>query len=172
MLRCLPSDDAGTTQESRADRVVLDWTGEPDRADQLSHYDLLDQAGRAAATLVRLGVRSGDRVAVHLPLVPESVVATLACGHLQVVRTTLSVSLSAAELALGVRQSGARVLITADGGFWDGELRPAKRVLDRALALGCHEVRSVLVVNRISRPVSWTPSRDQWWHEALADVGS
>ncbi|MFI9049247.1 AMP-binding protein [Streptomyces sp. NPDC053427] len=168
------ADDARDDQEPQASRIALTWTGEPGRMEELTHGMLLDQADRAAAALKRLGVRAGDRVAVHLPLVPESVIATLACGRLDAIRTTLPVSLTVPELVARTRESDARVLITADAAFWDGAIRPVKAVLDHALARGGAadrgEGRTVLVVNRCARPVSWTPGRDRWWHEALDDA--
>ncbi|MGV4923232.1 AMP-binding protein [Streptomyces sp. HJ7] len=142
--------------------------------EELTHGALLHQAERAAATLARLGVRAGDRVAVHLPLVPESVIATLACGRLDAIRTTLPVSLTVPELAARLGESRTGVLITADAAFWDGSVRPVKPVLDHALARSAANgsgrlPHTVLVVNRCSRPVSWKPGRDKWWHEALAE---
>ncbi|MFH8366019.1 AMP-binding protein [Streptomyces sp. NPDC018031] len=147
-------------------RVALRWISEPDRTEELTHGELLDQAARAAEALTRLGVRAGDRVAVHLPLVPESVVVTLACGRIDAVRCSLPVGLRADQLRARLRELGASVLITADGDQRAGETRSLKPVVDRALA-GCSEVRNVLVVHRVARPVSWTPGRDLWWHEAL-----
>ncbi|MFF4954547.1 AMP-binding protein [Streptomyces chattanoogensis] len=165
------ADDSRDIQEPEASRIALTWTGEPGRMEELTHGTLLDQADRAAAALARFGVRAGDRVAVHLPLVPESVIATLACGRLDAMRVTLPVSLTVPELVARTRESGARVMITADAAFWDGAIRPVKAVLDHALArggaAGGTEDRTVLVVNRCARPVSWTPGRDRWWHEAL-----
>ncbi|UNO41519.1 AMP-binding protein [Streptomyces sp. MST-110588] len=168
MLRRVTPQQAGTQREAEGLPLALTWTGEPGRVERLTHGMLLDQAARATTALRRLGVRDGDRVAVHLPLVPESVIATMACGRLGAVRTSLPVSATAAELADLTKQCGARVVITANAGFWDGAVRPVKPVLDRALRRDCPDVRSVLVVNRSARPVAWTPGRDHWWHEALA----
>ncbi len=165
------ADDAREVQEPDASQIALTWSGEPGRLEELTHGMLLEQAGRAAAALARYGVRAGDRVAVHLPLVPESVIATLACGRLEAIRTTLPVSLTVPELAARIRETGIRVLITADAAFWDGAIRPVKPVLDHALARTATAgglPHTVLVVNRCSRPVSWKPGRDKWWHEALA----
>ncbi|MFD8547453.1 AMP-binding protein [Streptomyces sp. NPDC059649] len=167
------ADPAGEIQEPDSSRIALTWSGEPGRLEELTHGALLDQAERAAGALTRLGVRAGDRVAVHLPLVPESVIATLACGRLEAIRTTLPVSLTVPELVARTRESSARVVITADAAFWDGAVRPVKPLLDHALARaaasGGTPVQKVLVVNRCSRPVSWKPTRDLWWHEALED---
>ncbi|WP_078888657.1 AMP-binding protein [Streptomyces sclerotialus] len=182
MLRCLPSEPADPNlapqatnltprvrkHASRVRKLALSWTGEPGRVEELTHGQLLDQSERAAAALARFGVRAGDRVAVHLPLVPESVIATLACGRIDAVRSSLPVSLRAPEIAGRLRSSGANVVITADAGFWDGAVRPVKATLDRALAGGGTDVRTVLVVSRCPRPVAWRPGRDHWWHESLA----
>ncbi|UZJ30956.1 AMP-binding protein [Streptomyces endophytica] len=165
------AEPAGEIQEPDSSRIALTWSGEPGRLEELTHGMLLDQAERAARALTRLGVQAGDRVAVHLPLVPESVIATLACGRLEAIRTTLPVSLTVPELVARTRESSARVVITADAAFWDGAVRPVKPLLDHALAraaaAGGASVQKVLVVNRCSRPVSWKPNRDLWWHEAL-----
>ena len=150
----------------QAERGVLRWISEPDRTEELTHAEVLDQAARAAAALTRLGVRAGDRVAVHLPLVPESVIATLACGRLDVVRVSLPVGLRSHELQERIHETGARVVITADGEQRCGEDQPLKRLVDRALTC-CPDVRAVLVVHRLARPVSWTPGRDMWWHDEL-----
>jgi acyl-coenzyme A synthetase/AMP-(fatty) acid ligase len=151
----------------QAARVALRWISEPDRTEELTHVELLDQAARAATALARLGVGAGDRVAVHLPLVPESVIATMACGYLEAVRTTLPVGLRPNELRDRLGEVDAKLLITADGDVLRGEPYPLKPVVDRAL-VGSLAIRRVLVVHRIGRPVPWTPGRDMWWHDALA----
>ncbi|WP_405742650.1 AMP-binding protein [Streptomyces sp. NBC_01525] len=174
----MTSEHADGPSEPRASRrpggsrAALTWSGEPGRLEELTHGMLLDRAERAAAVLRRLGVGAGDRVAVHLPLIPESVIVTLACGQLDAVRATLPVQLTAPQLAARVRESGARVLVTADAAFWDGAVRPVKPVLDRALHHATRRdatepIAPVLVVSRCARPVGWTPGRDRWWHEEL-----
>ncbi|MER7397709.1 AMP-binding protein [Streptomyces sp. NPDC000151] len=166
----MPSEPIDSCLAPQATEIALSWTGEPGRVEELTHGQLLDRSSRAAAALTRFGVRAGDRVAVHLPLVPESVIATLACGRIDAVRSTLPVSLTAPELAARVKESGANVVITADAAFWDGAVRPVKATIDRALSGGGTDVRTVLVVNRCPRPVAWHPGRDRWWHEVL-DAG-
>ncbi|MFC6067787.1 AMP-binding protein [Streptomyces ochraceiscleroticus] len=168
MLRCVPSEPIDPSPDPHAPEIALSWTGEPGRVEELTHSQLIGRSSRAAAALTRFGVRAGDRVAVHLPLVPESVIVTLACGRIDAVRTTLPVSLTAPELAARVRESGARVVITADAAFWEGAVRPVKSTIDRALSRGGTDVESVLVVNRCPRPIAWHPDRDHWWHEILA----
>ncbi|UGY91904.1 AMP-binding protein [Streptomyces gobiensis] len=138
----------------------------PVPAAEFIHTRLVDQARRAAAALTRLGVHGGERVAALLPMTPESVVTTMACGRLGARRFTLPIGDPAYLLRDRIQESGAGVVITADGCFYGDRYYPAKRILDRALA-DCPAVRSVLVVHRMARPVPWTPGRDHWWHEAL-----
>ncbi|POX41524.1 acetyl-CoA synthetase [Streptomyces sp. Ru73] len=174
MLRRVPSEPADPSlvpHPTHPAKPALSWAGELGRVEELTHDQLIDRSARAATVLARFGIRAGDRVAVHLPLVPESVIATLACGRIDAVRTTLPVSLRPAELTARLRDSGASVVITADAGFWDGAVRPVKAAVDRALAGGGTEVRTVLVVSRCPRPVAWHPGRDHWWHESLAAAG-
>ncbi|MFF9481239.1 AMP-binding protein [Streptomyces sp. NPDC014733] len=174
----MTSEHADGPREPRASRrpggsrPALTWSGEPGRLEELTHGMLLDRAERAATVLRRLGVGAGDRVAVHLPLVPESVIVTLACGQLDAIRTTLPVQLTAPQLAERIQGTDARVLVTADAAFWEGSVRPVKPVLDRALHhTACREVTApVLVVSRCARPVGWLPGRDHWWHDELAQV--
>ncbi|MCX2968176.1 MULTISPECIES: AMP-binding protein [Streptomyces] len=144
-------------------------TRAPAPAAEYVHTRLLKQTRRAAATLSRLGVRPGERVGVLLPMCPESVVTTMACGRMDALRVTLPWDGSALLLREAVQRSGAGVLVVADTGVRAGRRYAAKRTLDRALA-DCPNVRSVLVVHQSGGPVPWTPGRDQWWHEALATL--
>ncbi|MBL1067429.1 AMP-binding protein [Streptomyces sp. 7-21] len=135
-------------------------------ADVLSHAQLLRQGERAAWALTRLGLKAGDAVTVLLPMCLESVVVTLACVRLGVLRKTLPVTGCHASLRAGIRASGSRVVISAGSCLSEGKPVHVKARLDRALA-DCPGVRSVVVVPQVARPVPWVPGRDLWWHEAL-----
>ncbi|MDT0343113.1 AMP-binding protein [Streptomyces litchfieldiae] len=136
-------------------------------ADVLSHAQLLREGERAAGALARLGVRAGDPLPVLLPMCLESVVVTLACVRLSVLRVSLTLGTHPRLLRERIRGSGARVVVTADSCQADGRAIGVKAALDRALT-GCPEVETVLVVPQLARPVPWHPGRDRWWHEALA----
>lgn len=136
-------------------------------ADVLSHSQLLEQGGRAAAVLRRLGVDHGDELAVLLPMCLESVVVTLACIRTGALRTAIPSEESPAAARQRIRASGAAVVITADNSLTEDGVQPVKTWLDRAL-VGCPGVRHVLVVPQVARPVPWVPGRDRWWHEELA----
>jgi hypothetical protein len=136
-------------------------------ADVLGHAQLLRQGTQAAHALTSLGVRDGDPVAVLLPMSLESVVVTLACIRIGAMRITLPVGDHLGFVRNRIRTSGARIVITANSCRSDGSVLDVKAGLDRAL-WGCPEVRSVLVVPQLGRPIPWVPGRDMWWHEALA----
>ncbi|MBB5939819.1 AMP-binding protein [Streptomyces zagrosensis] len=158
---------SGTVSGGSGEPVALRWVGEQGRGEEFTHSQLLDQATCASSMLTTLGVGSGDRVAVMLPLVPESVVTTLACGRLDASRVSLPMGEPVGALRERIRESGARVLITVDGVLRDGRAYGLKTALDRALT-GCPEVAAVLVVHRLGLPVRWVAGRDHWWHESLA----
>ncbi|MBU7598450.1 AMP-binding protein [Streptomyces sp. P38-E01] len=146
----------------------------PDSSDNLPptpgaefiHFQLVAQAKQAAGTLRSLGVTAGEHVAVLLPMAPESVVVTMACGRLAAIRTTLPLGEPAGMLRRRLVESGARVVITADSCYYNEQRYAAKKVLDAALT-GCPAVERVLVVHRLPGPVPWSPDRDLWWHQAL-----
>ncbi|MBW1597706.1 AMP-binding protein [Streptomyces sp. JJ38] len=134
------------------------------------HPRLLGQARLAAGALRRLGAVSGERVAVLLPMSPESVVVTMACGRLDALRVSLPMGAPEPTLRQALREAGARILVVADACEHAGGLYPAKQQADRVLA-DCPTVRSVIVVHHVPRPVPWVPGRDLWWHQALDRLG-
>ncbi|SFC17887.1 AMP-binding protein [Streptomyces aidingensis] len=136
-------------------------------ADVLTHVQLLDRGKRAASLLAGLGVRSGDRVAVALPMCLESLVITLACVRIGALRVSLPPGDGSGLVRHRLRTSGARVVVTADSCRHEGTVLPVKAALERALA-GSTRVETVLVVQLLARPVPWTPGRDLWWHETPA----
>ena len=161
-------------------RVALHFEGEPGDTRTLTYADLLREVSRAANALEALGVRSGDRVAIYLPMIPEAVVAMLACARIGAVHSVVFGGFSAEALRSRIADAEAVLVITADGGFRRGSATALKPAVDEAVgaadALGPIEasgagattVRHVLVVRRTGQDVSWTPGRDVWWHEALA----
>ncbi|WP_153395945.1 acetate--CoA ligase [Ornithinicoccus halotolerans] len=148
------------------DRVALHWVGEPGDARDLTYADLHDQVQRAANALTDLGVREGDRVAIYLPMVPEAVVAMLACARLGAPHSVVFGGFSADALRTRIADAEAKVVITADGGYRKGSASALKPAVDAAVS-GDSTVEKVLVVRRTGGEVDWTEGRDVWWHEAL-----
>jgi acetyl-CoA synthetase len=150
----------------RGDKVAYHWIGEPGDTRTLTYAQLKDEVSRAANALVELGVQTGDRVAIYMPMIPETVVAMLACARIGAPHTVVFGGFSADALSGRIQDCDARVLITADGGYRRGAPSALKPAVDEALR-SCPDVRSVLVVRRTGQDVEWTDGRDVWWHELV-----
>jgi acetyl-CoA synthetase len=155
------------------DKVAIHWVGEPaDDTRDITYADLMDQVCRAANALTDLGVQKGDRVAIYMPMIPEVVVAMLACARLGAPHTVVFGGFSADALASRVIDCQAKVIITADGGYRRGAPSALKPAVDEAVAKvaaagGGSVVEHVVVVRRTGQDVSWDEGRDVWWHDVV-----
>jgi acetyl-CoA synthetase len=149
------------------DRVAYHWVGEPEGDTRTVTYaDLLREVSKAANALEAIGVQAGDRVCIYMPMIPEAVVAMLACARIGAPHSVVFGGFSAEALASRILDADARVVVTADGGFRRGAPSALKPHVDEALAQ-CPTVRAVVVVRRTGQEVSWTDGRDRWWHELV-----
>ncbi len=149
------------------DRVAIHWEGEPGDTRTITYAELQEEVSRAANALAELGVEQGDRVAIYLPMIPEAVVAFLACARLGAPHSVIFGGFSAQALYDRIDDAKAKVVITADGGYRRGSVFALKPAVDDALDRGETSVTSVMVVKRGGNDVAWTDGRDVWWHEAL-----
>jgi len=156
------------------DKVALHWVGEPqDDARDLTYSDLKDEVCKAANALTELGVEKGDRVAIYMPMIPETTVAMLACARLGAPHTVVFGGFSADALASRVVDCGAKVIITSDGGYRRGAPSALKPAVDEAVAKAAEkdqQVEKVLVVRRTGQDLGddgWVEGRDVWWHDAV-----
>ncbi|WP_030022550.1 acetate--CoA ligase [Streptomyces monomycini] len=151
------------------DRVALHFEGEPGDTRSITYAQLQREVSQAANALTELGVTAGDRVAIYLPMIPEAVIAMLACARLGAPHSVVFGGFSADALATRINDADARVVITADGGYRRGKPSALKPAVDEALTRpGTENVRSVLVVRRTGQPdVAWTEGRDVWWHDIV-----
>jgi acetyl-CoA synthetase len=155
------------------DRVALHWEGEPGDRRDVTYAELTDEVKRAANVLTELGIGEHDRVAIYLPMIPEAVVAMLACARIGAIHSVVFGGFSADSLASRIDDAEASLVITADGGYRKGKVFPLKPVVDEALAKAeGATVRNVLVVRRGENEVPWTEGRDLWWHETVADASN
>ena len=148
------------------DQVALHWEGEPGDTRTITYADLKREVCRAANALTELGVRKGDRVAIYMPMIPETAIAMLACARLGAPHSVVFGGFSADALKGRIQDADARVVITADGGYRRGAASALKPAVDQALT-ECPDVRTVLVVRRTGQDVDWTESRDVWWHDVV-----
>ncbi len=149
------------------DRVAYHWFGDPEGDNRsITYAQLQTMVCQAANALTELGVTTGETVAIYMPMIPETVVAMLACARLGAPHTVVFGGFSADALKSRILDCDARTVITADGGFRRGAPSPLKPAVDDALK-ECPDVRHVLVVRRTGEDVEWNPGRDVWWHEAV-----
>ena len=149
-------------------RVALIWEGEPPgEVRRITYGELHADVNRFGNVLKGLGVKRGDRVAIYLPMVPEVAVAMLACARIGAVHTVVFGGFSAESLRDRINDAGAKVLITADGGYRRGAIVPLKSNADDALA-GTPGIEHVVVLRRTGQTVSFKTGRDLWWTELMA----
>ncbi len=153
----------------RRNKAALIWEGEPGDTRVLTYHDLHREVCRFANVLKRLGVQSGDRVGIYMPLVPEAVVAMLACARIGATQSVVFGGFSADALRSRLNDAHAKVLVTADGGYRRGGVVPLKANADEALR-DAPSVESVVVVRRTGDTVAMKGGRDRWWHELMEQV--
>ncbi|MFS8856239.1 acetate--CoA ligase [Synechococcus sp. H55.7] len=149
----------------RRHKPALIWEGEPGDTRTLTYEQLHREVCRWANGLKSLGIQKGDRVGIYMPMIPEAVMAMLACARIGAAHTVVFGGFSAEALKERLRDAEAKVVITADGGWRKDAIVPLKPQVDLALAEGVPSVEKVLVVQRTGQAVSMIPDRDIWWHE-------
>lgn len=152
------------------DRVAISWEGEPGDRRELTYGELLVEVSTLARALRSLGLGRGDVVALHLGLVPETVVAMLACARIGAVHAVLPTALPAEALADRLEGLAAKVLFTQDGAWRHGTIMPLKTAADEALT-AVDGIEHTIVVRRTGLDVAWYEG-DRWYHDlVLADRG-
>jgi len=151
--------------EGRGDRIAFLFEGEPGDSKQITYSQLLTEVKKCANALTSLGIKSGDRVAIYMPMIPEAAIAMLACARVGAAHSVVFGGFSADSLLARIQDADASLVITADGGFRKGSAFALKSIVDEALK-GKTNVKNVLVVRRTGQEVSFT-TRDIWWHELV-----
>lgn len=155
--------------EGRGDQVAIHWVGEPGDTRDITYSDLLAETCRFANALKSRGIKSGDRVLIYMPMVPEAAVAMLACARIGAVHSVVFGGFSATSIKDRLEDSEAIAIVTADGGWRRGSIVPLKENVDAALA-SYDRVETVFVLRRCGNEVTMQGGRDLWWHEAIAEV--
>jgi acetyl-CoA synthetase len=154
-------------EAGNGDRVAIHWEGEPvGDSRTLTYSDLLEQVCKAANALTDLGVKAGDRIAIYMPMVPEAIVAMLACARLGALHSVVFAGFSATALKARIEDAEAKLVITTDGQYRRGKAVSLKESVDEAVD-GQASVEHVLVVRRTGIDVPWTEGRDLWWDETV-----
>ena len=149
------------------DKVAILFEGEPGDTKSYTYTELLAETKKAANALLDMGIVDGDRVAIYMPMIPETVIAMLAVARIGAVHSVVFGGFSADSLRSRVNDAQAKLVITADGGFRKGKAHPLKEAVDHALQdNSCPSIEHVLVVQRTHTDVAMS-AKDVWWHEAL-----
>ena len=155
----------------RKNKAAIIWEGEPGEIKTLTYQQLHSEVCRFANILKKLGVVSGDRVALYMPLVPALAVAMLACARIGATHTVIFGGFSADAIRDRVNDGQCKVIVTADGGYRRGVEIKLKTIVDEAAAQ-CPVVEHVVVFQRTGSKVSMKPGRDHWWHEMTKTVNA
>jgi acetyl-CoA synthetase len=151
----------------RRNKAAIIWEGEPGERRVLTYFELHREVSKFANVLRGLGVKTGDRVGIYLPMVPEAAIAMLACARIGATHSVVFGGFSAEAVRDRMNDATASVVITADGGYRRGAIVPLKANVDASLT-GCPSVRHVVVVRRTGETVPMHAGRDHWWHELMA----
>ena len=168
-----------------ANKAALIWEGEPATEGKpgeervLTYRQLHREVCQFANVLKRHGIRKGDRILIYLPMVPEAAISMLACARIGAVHSVVFGGFSAQSVADRIADSGAKLVVTADGGYRRGSVVPLKKNVDDALALKTADgkllaatITNVLVLRRTGSDIPMQESRDLWWHDEVKKVGA
>ncbi|MCD4805915.1 MAG: acetate--CoA ligase [Desulfobacterales bacterium] len=151
----------------RKNKAALIWIGENSNESKIYTYQMLHtEVSRFANVLRKNGIKKGDRVTMYLPMIPELAIAMLACARIGAIHSVVFGGFSAKSLMNRIKDCGASMLITADGGFHGGKITPIKQNADKALK-NCPEVKKCIIVRRTNTEITFKKKRDSWWHEEI-----
>jgi len=153
----------------RQNKAALIWEGEPGDQRTLTYQQLHREVSRFAGVLKKLGIRPGDVVSIYMPMVPELVVAMLACARLGAVHSVIFGGFSSEAIADRNNDAKAKLVITADAGWRRGSQLPLKANVDEALKKS-PTVEKCVVLRRVGNHVHMQEGRDFWWDDLVAEA--
>ncbi|MGZ4603513.1 MAG: acetate--CoA ligase, partial [Kineosporiaceae bacterium] len=153
-------------EAGHGDRVAFLFEGEPGDTRAITYAQLKTEVCRASNALLELGVRAGDRVAIYMPMIPETAIAMLACARIGAAHSVVFGGFSSEALRSRIEDAEAKLVITADGGYRRGAPSALKPAVDEAVAAS-PSVQKVLVVRRTGQDVAWDDGKDVWWHDVV-----
>jgi len=156
--------------ETHGDRHAVIWEGdEPGNVRRITYRELHEEVCRLSNVLKERGVAKGDRVSIYMPMIPEAVVAMLACTRIGAVHSIVFGGFSPHALRDRIEDADCRTVITADQGLRSGKPVPLKENVEKALD-GLDSVHTVITVRHTGNQVPWNPDRDVWYQEAISEA--
>ena len=151
----------------RGEKIAILFEGEPGDVRKVTYAELHGEVCRFANALKSLGIGRGDRVVIYMPLIPEAVVAMQACARIGAIHSVVFGGFSSNAVKDRIEDAGAKLVVTADGGWRAGNALELKRAVDKALADGCPSVQNVIVYRRTGVECEMREGRDLWWQDAV-----
>jgi acetyl-CoA synthetase len=164
--------DRHALNPARKNKAAIIFEGEPGDTRTLTYQQLHREVCRAANMLKANGVKAKDRVIIYMPMVPEAVIAMLACARIGAVHSVIFGGFSANAIYDRILDSGATHVITADGGWRRAKIVALKDNVDTALKMGATPVKRVIVLKRTGQETHMLHGRDAWWHDEIAKVNA
>jgi len=157
----------------RRTKAAIIWEGEPGEERVLTYGDLHREVMKFANVMKNKGVKKGDRVTIYMPMIPEAAVAMLACARIGAIHSVVFGGFSADSLRDRINDCGAKLVITADGGYRRGNIVQMKAITNQAIEQ-CPTVEKVIVVKRIGHESlvehGWVEGRDVWYHTVMRNA--
>lgn len=153
------------------DQPAIIWEpNDPQEAHRvLTYKQLLQKVEQFANVLKNNNIRKGDRVCIYLPMVPELVIAVLACARIGAIHSVVFGGFSAQSIADRINDADCKLVVTSDGGFRGKKVLELKSIVDDAL-MQCKSVEKVIVLTRTRTPISMIKGRDVWWEDEIKKV--
>lgn len=153
-------------ESGHGEQVAIRFEGEAGDRRDITYAELLKDVSQASHALTELGVKASDRVAIYMPMIPEAIVAMLACARLGAAHSVVFAGFSAEALRSRIEDAQATLVITTDGQNRRGSAMPIKPAVDEAVGAS-PSVKHVLVVKRTGTEVTWNDGMDVWWHDIV-----
>jgi len=153
----------------RGDKTAIIFEGEPGDTQHISYRELHQRVCIFANALKSQGIQKGDRVIIYMPMLAEAVIAMQTCARIGAIHSVVFGGFSAESLKDRIEDTGAKLVITADGGHRGGKIIELKATTDDALNKGCTSVETVIVFKRTGHNINMTSGRDIWWSDAEAN---
>ncbi len=158
-------------ESGRADQLALVWdSAVANQTAKYTYRELLQETARFAGALRRLGVEKGDRVVIYMPMVPQAVIAMLACARLGAVHSVVFGGFAAHELAARIEHAEPKAIVCGSCGLEPGRIVPYKPMVDKAISISKHKPSRVVVFQRPQAKAELQKGRDVEWEEAIAGV--
>ena len=150
-------------ETANKNKLALIWEGEAGDTKKYTYYELYREVNKLANAMRSLGLGKGDRVVLYMPLIPQTMMAMLACAKIGAVHCAVFAGFSAKALRQRITEVEAKLVVTADGFYRNGRIVNLKATVDEALVGGCDCVETVVVVNRAKLDVDMGEARDIWY---------